>query len=316
MTGRRYALISPCRDEAKYLRRTLDSVARQSVPPSRWVVVDDGSTDETPEILAEYRAKLAYLTVVRREDRGARKVGPGVVEAFYAGLESIALDDFDYVCKLDVDLDLPERYFETLMVRMEHDPRLGTCSGKPYFVHPRTGRFEPEICGDEMSVGMSKFYRVECFREVGGFVPQVMWDGIDCHRCRMLGWIAESVDVPELRFEHLRPMGSSHKGLWTGRLRWGYGQYFMGTAPLYLLASAAFRVRTHPVFMGSVGMIAGYASSAARALPRYEDAEFRKFLRAYQRSCLLLGKKEATRRLNESQASVWEDSRMRRSEPR
>jgi glycosyltransferase involved in cell wall biosynthesis len=95
MTGRRYALISPCRDEAKYMCRTLDSVARQSVPPSRWVVVDDGSTDETPEILAEYRAKLAYLTVVRREDRGARKVGPGVVEAFYAGLESIALDDFD-----------------------------------------------------------------------------------------------------------------------------------------------------------------------------------------------------------------------------
>jgi hypothetical protein len=113
------------------------------------------------------------------------------------------------------------------------------------------------------------------------------------------------VDIPELRFEHLRVMGSSHKGLWTGRVRWGYGQYFMGTSPLYLLASAAFRATTHPVVMGSLGMIAGYASSAARGLERYDDMEFRRFLRAYQRACLRFGKQEATRRLNERQARVW-----------
>ncbi len=244
--GRRYLLVSPCRDEAAFIRRTLDSVAAQSIPPASWIVVDDGSTDETPSILAEYAARLPYLRVVRRDDRGRRSVGPGVVEAFYAGLEGVDLGQFDYLCKLDMDLDLPPRYFEVLMQRMEAEPRLGTTSGKPWFIHPRSGALVPEVCGDEMSVGMTKFYRVECFREIGGFVRQVMWDGIDCHRARMLGWMAESVNDEPLRFLHLRPQGASQKGIWTGRVRAGFGQYFMGTSPLYYLAVAASRLPQHP----------------------------------------------------------------------
>jgi biofilm PGA synthesis N-glycosyltransferase PgaC len=101
----------------------------------------------------------------------------------------------------------------------------------------------PEVCGDEMSVGMTKFYRVACFKEIGGFLRQVLWDGIDCHRARMLGWIAESVDLEPIRFVHLRPQGASHKGIWTGRLRVGFGQYFMGTSPLYYLAVVIYRLR-------------------------------------------------------------------------
>src|SRR5262249_24836048 len=129
MSGtRRYVLISPCRDEAAYMRRTLDCVARQTFPPALWVVVDDGSKDNTPRILDEYAAKLPSLRVASRRDRGARAVGPGVIEAFYAGLETVDLDRFDYLCKLDLDLDLPDRYFEVLIERMESDPRLGTCS--------------------------------------------------------------------------------------------------------------------------------------------------------------------------------------------
>ena len=233
--SRRYLLISPCRDEAQYLRRTLDSVAAQSVQPAAWVIVDDGSTDETPAILEEYARRLPYLRVVRRTDRGRREVGPGVIAAFYAGLKTVRLEDFDYLCKLDMDLDLPVRYFELLMQRMESDPRIGTTSGKPWFVHPQSGALVPEICGDEMSVGMTKFYRVACFQEIGGFVRQVMWDGIDCHRARMLGWIAESIDDEPLRFVHLRPQGASQKGIWTGRLRAGFGQYYHGHfAPLLL----------------------------------------------------------------------------------
>jgi glycosyltransferase involved in cell wall biosynthesis len=301
---RRYVLISPCRNEAKYMRRTLDSVAAQTLRPALWVVVDDGSSDETPAILQEYSQRLPYLRVVRRPDRGSRRVGPGVIEAFYAGLETIDLDDFEYLCKLDLDLELPRRYFEHLIARMEASPRLGTTSGKPYF-HSQDGSLVPETIGDEVSVGASKFYRTECFREIGGFVREVMWDGIDCHRCRMLGWIAESVDDEQLRFLHLRPMGSSQKGLWAGRVRTGFGQYFMGTAPLFLAASAVFRLLKHPVLYGSVAMLWGYFSSAARGVARYDDPAFRRFLRRYQRECLLHGKREATRRLNEAQAAVW-----------
>ena len=129
----------------------------------------------------------------------------------------------------------------------------------------------PEICGDEMSVGMTKFYRVACFKEIGGFVRQVMWDGIDCHRARMLGWIAESVDLEPIRFVHLRPQGASQKGIWTGRLRAGFGQYFMGTSPLYYLAVAIYRLPAHPVLIGSVAMLWGYLRSWLKGLPRYDD---------------------------------------------
>jgi poly-beta-1,6-N-acetyl-D-glucosamine synthase len=303
--SRSYLLVSPCRDEAQYLRRTLNSVAAQSVPPALWMVVDDGSTDETPAILEEYTRRLPYLRVVRRADRGGRQVGPGVIEAFYAGLETVRLEDFDYLCKLDMDLDLPVNYFEVLMQRMESNPRLGTTSGKPWFVHPQTGALVPEICGDEMSVGMTKFYRVTCFKEIGGFVRQVLWDGIDCHRARMLGWIAESVDLEPIRFIHLRPQGASHKGIWTGRLRVGFGQYFMGTSPFYYLAVVIYRVPTYPMLIGSVAMLWGYLRSWLKGLSRYDDLEFRRFLRSYQHACLRLGKRAATARVNAERAHLW-----------
>jgi len=303
--GSRYVLISPCRNEEEFIRRTLDSVAAQTVPPSLWVIVDDGSTDSTPQILEEYQQRLPYLRVVRRRDRGRRAVGPGVVDAFYTGLETVDLDEFDFVCKLDVDLDLPSRYFEILIERMANEPRLGSCSGKPWFHRPADGRLVPEACGDEMSVGMTKFYRVSCFKEIGGFVRQVMWDGIDCHRSRMLGWIAQAFNDEALRFLHLRAMGSSERGILTGRIRYGFGQYFMGTAPLYLLATAAFRAFHHPRILGSLAAIWGYVSSALKHLPRYDDPEFRRFLRRYQRMALVMGKRRAIARLNAEGARIW-----------
>jgi len=300
----RYCLISPCRDEAAYMRRTLDSVAAQTVPPALWVVVDDGSTDESPKILAEYAQRLGYLRVIRREDRGRRSVGPGVIDAFYAGLETVDQTPFDFLCKLDVDLDLPPRYFETLLQRMAAEPRLGSCSGKPYFTDP-SGRLMSERIGDEMSAGMTKFYRRTCFEQIGGFVREVMWDGIDCHRSRMMGWTVRSWDEPELRFIHLRPMGSSQHGILTGRMRHGFGQYFMGTGLSYMTASAIFRMTGRPWIIGGMAMWWGYISSALRGKPRFGDPEFRRFLRRYQWSCLVRGKSAATRRLEELQKDCW-----------
>lgn len=302
---RRYCLISPARDEAEYARRTLDSVVAQSEPPALWIIVDDGSTDETPAILAEYAAKHDFIQVITRTDRGERKVGPGVIDAFYAGYDTINPADFDYVCKFDLDLDLPPSYFATLMDRMQANPRIGTCSGKAYFPGPSNtakgfdGELISEACGDEMSVGMIKFYRTDCFEQVGGFVREVMWDGIDCHRCRMNGWIACSWDDPELRFIHLRPMGSSHKGIFTGRMRHGFGQWFMGTSLAYMTASAVFRMTRPPLIVGGAAMWWGYVKSMLGGKPRYNDLVFRRFLRQYQWSCLLRGKSAATARLNE-----------------
>src|SRR5882724_10938474 len=128
ISSNRYVLISPCRDEAAYMRQTLESVIGQSVRPTKWVIVDDGSTDETPRILEEYRAQHDWIEIVTRRDRGRRAVGPGVIEAFYAGYETIKPDDYEYLCKLDLDLILPPRYFESLMERMTAEPRIATCS--------------------------------------------------------------------------------------------------------------------------------------------------------------------------------------------
>ncbi len=308
MPDRRYCLISPARDEAAYARRTLESVLNQTEPPTLWVVVDDGSTDETPAILAEYAAKHDNLRIITRTDRGERKVGPGVIDAFYAGYDTIDPADFDYVCKIDLDLDLPPTYFATLMDRMQADPRIATCSGKAYYPAPSNvdkgfdGELISEACGDEMSVGMIKFYRTAAFEDVGGFVREVMWDGIDCHRCRMNGWVAVSWDDPELRFLHLRPMGSSHKGIFTGRMRHGFGQWFMGTSPAYMAASAAFRMTRPPYVVGGAAMGWGYLKSALAGKPRYGDPAFRRFLNRYQWSALFRGKAKAIERINDERA--------------
>lgn len=303
--NRRYCLISPTRDEAEFARRTLESVCAQSTPPALWMIVDDGSTDDTPDILREYAERFDFIKIVTRENRGERKVGPGVIDAFYAGYDQIDPADFDYVCKIDLDLDLPPEYFATLMQRMEAEPRLGTCSGKAYYPAPSNtektfdGELISEACGDEMSVGMIKFYRTDCFTDIGGFVRQVMWDGIDCHRCRMNGWRACSWDDPELRFLHLRPMGSSHKGIFTGRMRHGFGQWFMGTSLPFMTASALFRMSRPPVVLGGLAMWWGFVKAMLTGQPRYDDPEFRRFLRNYQWAALRRGKAAATAAIDE-----------------
>jgi len=298
----KYVLISPCRDEAEYMRQTLDSVIGQSVQPAKWVIVDDGSTDRTPEILAEYQARHDWIEVVVRSNRGRRSVGPGVIESFYAGYGAINPNEYEYLCKLDLDLRLPPRYFEILMARMTAEPRIATCSGKAYV--EQNGQLENERSGDDTSLGMTKFYRVSCFKAIGGFVQEVMWDGIDCHRCRMHGWIACSWDDPELRFVHLRPMGSSDRGIYVGRMRHGYGQYFMGTGFLFMAASAISRLNQKPYVLGSLAMLWGWIKSALAHNPRYHDAEFRRFLRRYQWRVLWLGKKRVLEELARESAAT------------
>jgi biofilm PGA synthesis N-glycosyltransferase PgaC len=284
---RRLLIISPVRNEAAYLQRTIASVAAQTVVPAVWLIVDDGSTDDTPKIAQAAAARHAWIRLYRRPDRGVRKVGAGVVEAFDDGLRQFDPRNYDYVCKLDADLEFEPVYFERLFEKFEADPCLGTASGKAW-IRLDGGRLIPERSGDEFSAGQAKLYRVACFRQIGGFVRAVMWDGIDCHRCRMLGWSARSFRDPELRFIHLRPMGSSFKSIYHGRLRWGYGQYFMGTHPLYALAIAAYRALERPWIAGGLLILAGYLGGCLGGKPQYDDPAFRRYLRHWQLARLRL----------------------------
>ena len=293
--SRRYVIVSPCRDEEQYMRQTLDGVIAQTVRPLAWVIVDDGSTDSSPRILAEYAVLHAFIKVVRREDRGKRAVGPGVIEAFYAGLDTVDADHFEYLCKLDLDLDLPPTYFERVIEQMEADPCLANFSGKPY-LREADGQLTSERLGDENAVGQIKFYRTAAFREIGGFVRQVGWDGIDGHMCRMKGWIARSEDRADLRFIHLRQMGSSQHSIWVGRLRWGFGKYFIGSAWYHVVAVACYRMLESPYLIGGWGILWGYVKATLAGAPRFENREFRRFLRRYELESLLFGKRRTADR--------------------
>jgi glycosyltransferase involved in cell wall biosynthesis len=289
---RRYLVVSPCRNEADFMRMTLDSVVAQSLRPSLWVIVNDGSTDATSGILAEYVRQHDWIRVVEKPDRGQREVGPGVIDAFYAGYETIDPSEYDYICKLDLDLKLPHRYFEELVRRMDANPRIGTCSGKAYFRNAR-GQWVSEKIGDDVSAGMTKFFRRRCFEDIGGFVREVMWDGIDCHKARQLGWSVVSWDTPELRFEHLRPMGSSQQSIYVGRRRHGFGQYYMGSDPLYFTATAIRKMAHPPYILGGLATLQGFVGAWLRGVKQHEDPELRRFIRAYQRRVLRVGKKRA-----------------------
>lgn len=306
--SRAYVVVSPGRNEAKFMRRTLDSMVAQTLRPALWVIVDDGSTDESPEILAEYTAQHDWIRVVRREDRGHRAVGPGVIDAFYAGWETVDASQFDYLCKLDLDLDLPEGYFEGLIAEMEADPRLGTCSGKAYY-YDDAGAKIWERMGDEMSVGASKFYRRACFEDIGGFVRQVMWDGLDCHMVRWKGWRACAFGRDELAFEHLRPMGSSQSNIHVGRRRHGAGQWFMGSDPLYFIATAVYKMAHPPYITGGLASLQGFFGAMVKRAPQFDAPEVRAFIRRYQRRALLKGKAAAVRMAEAERAHVRDTGR-------
>ena len=135
---------------------------------------------------------------------------------------------------------------------------------------------------DEMVAGQFKFYRRDAFEQIGGFVRELMWDGIDFHRARMLGFRTASLEDPELRILHLRLMGSSDRSIYRGRMRWGAGQWFMGSAFPYIAASGVFRMRERPYIVGGLLIMLGYLKAAFSGEPRYDDLEFRKSLRSWQ----------------------------------
>jgi poly-beta-1,6-N-acetyl-D-glucosamine synthase len=275
-------IISPVKDEAEYIQKTIDSIVAQVLRPERWIIVNDGSSDATGTICDTAAATHGWIQVIHRPKSTVRRVGPGVVEAFYCGLNSVSLAEYDFVCKLDGDLEFQPSYFSNLIDRFDDDPKLGTASGKCYV--PMNGQYVLERTGDEFSHGVAKLYRRECFEAIGGFVREVMWDGIDCHRCRMEGWIAVSYTDPELKLIHLRQMGSSHKSVLHGRIRWGRGQHFMGTHLVYLLGITMYRVFERPWLIGGLCIFWGYLTRMLSREPQYGDKRFRSFLHKWQLS--------------------------------
>lgn len=273
-------IISPVRDESKYLRLTMDAIVAQTLRPVEWILVDDGSKDSTPDIIREYAAKYPFIRLVERGDRGFRKLGGGVVAAFNFGMQHITHTEYRYIAKLDGDMSFGPLYLARMFAQFEADPKLAAVSGKVY--RHEHGRYIEETHIEEQVAGQFKLYRREAFEDIGGFVEHLSWDGIDTHTAAMRGWKTLSFYDNHAWLWHHRIMGSSDKHIYEGRLRWGRGNWYMGYHPLYAIATGINRMREKPYIIGGLLMIYSYFLSALRGLPRYENPEFRSYLRRWQ----------------------------------
>jgi cellulose synthase/poly-beta-1,6-N-acetylglucosamine synthase-like glycosyltransferase len=224
-----------------------------------------------------------------------------VIEAFYAGYESLRTSRYDYIAKIDGDITFGPTYFERVLGIMQTRPRLGGASGKVF--NPVGGELFEERIIDEMVSGQIHLWRRSAWEDIGGFVREVMWDGITFHRARMCGWQTRSYPDPELRILHHRLMGSSEKSIIHGRLRWGRGQWFMGTHPLYILASGFNRMRERPYVLGGFLIVCGYILAMLQRMPRYSDPAFRRNLHQWQLARLGLRRSAPTAEPNERSAT-------------
>jgi poly-beta-1,6-N-acetyl-D-glucosamine synthase len=287
----RYVLIMPTRDDEDFLEATLDCITNQTLLPAELVIVDDGSSDRTGAIAEAAAAAHPWIQVVHRPDRGCRRVGPGVIEAFYDGYAALRTRDYEYIGKIDGDITFGHTYFERIIAIMSASPTLGGASGKVF--HPVDRQLHEERIIDEMVSGQIHFWRRPAWEAIGGFVREVMWDGITFHRARMCGWQTHSFPDTDLRIFHHRLMGSSEKSIVYGRMRWGRGQWFMGTHPLYIVASGINRMRERPYILGGLLIVAGYVEAMVRRAPRYGDPEFRRHLHRWQLARLGLRRRRA-----------------------
>jgi len=249
-----YVIVTPVRDEAAFICVTLLSVIAQSHRPLRWVIVDDGSTDRTPQILRTYTRGWEWITVVSTGSR-ERRLGSAEVLAFQRGLAEIdpALP-YEFIVKLDADLRLPTDYFSRLLGRMAAEPQLGIASG--VYCEQARDDWKPVDMPQYHAAGASKVVRRQCFDEIGGFVARKGWDTVDEIRAGVRGWRTGHFD--DIRFRHLKPEGAAMGRLRTHRFH-GEIYYQTGGGLAFMLAKAAHRMVTaRPPVLGGLAMLWGY----------------------------------------------------------
>jgi len=273
----RYVIVTPVRDEEEHLEATIASVTAQTIRPVEWVIVNDGSTDRTGEIIDRHSAQSPWIRAVHRPNRGFRKAGGGVMEAFYDGYDALRCDDWEFIVKLDGDLSFSREYFEKCFERFRESPRLGIGGGEIY--HDLGGKLKLESNPKFHVRGATKIYRRACWEAIGGLWRASGWDTIDEVRANMLGWSTGSFE--DLRLVHHRLTGTAD-GLLRDRLKYGSVCFTCGYHPLFVLARCAYRLARKPYIIGSFAILYGYLKGYFLHMPRVNDKQFIQYVRAQQ----------------------------------
>jgi poly-beta-1,6-N-acetyl-D-glucosamine synthase len=273
----RYVIITPVRDEEEYIASTIQSVCDQTVRPAEWIIVNDGSTDRTGEIVDRFASQQPWIRVVHRENRGFRKPGGGVMEAFYEGYKVVQCQDWNFLVKLDADLTFDRDYFAKCFQHFEHDPKLGIGGGE--IRHEIAGEMKAEKNPGFHVRGATKIYRRGCWEAIDGLWSASGWDTIDEVKANMKGW--STYTFTELGLLHHRLTGSE-EGLLRDRIKHGVACYVAGYHPLFVAASCVNRLAQRPRVIGSIAMLYGFLKAHVTRPPRLRDRSYFAYIRGQQ----------------------------------
>ena len=276
--SRGYVLITAARDEARYIEGTIRSVIAQTIRPIRWVIVSDGSTDDTDRIVAAYAAEHEWIDLVRLPPREKRHFA-GKAHAVNAGLARVKTLPHAFVGNLDADVSFGQDYFEFLLEKLAGDPTLGLV-GTAF--KDSTLQYDYRFVSIEHVSGPCQLFRVACFEAIAGYVASTLGgvDHIAVISARMNGWRTRT--FTERSFYHHRPMGSSEHGILQARFRTGVVDYALGSHPLWQLCRAAYQTIKKPYGAGALMLLAGFASASLRRVHRPVTPTFVEFHRHEQ----------------------------------
>jgi biofilm PGA synthesis N-glycosyltransferase PgaC len=283
VTTLRYALITPAHNEELHLEEVIRSVTAQTCLPVRWVIVSDGSTDRTDDIVRASSARFPWIQLLRCERDPARHFA-GKAHAVNAAYETLRSTDFDLVGNLDADITLPPDYYEFLIGRFLALPALGV-AGTPFIedaARPDVHSYAHAFADLRHVSGACQFFRRRCFDEIGGYMP-VKEGGIDwvaVTTARMRGWTTRT--FLERTCVHHRTMGTADRHVLRARFRHGQEEYLVGSHPLWQVMRGLFQMKNRPLVLGGACLLLGYASAWLSGRPSPVPDDLRRFHRREQ----------------------------------
>jgi len=276
----KYVLITPARNEEAFIETTLASMLKQTVLPERWVIVDDGSTDNTAAIVASFADGISWIELLRREQRADRNFA-GKVYAFKAGLERVQSIDFEIIGNLDADVSFDADYLDFLIRKFAEDSLLGV-AGTPFTENSGYDSTRDSFEGENHVAGGCQLFRRRCFEEIGGYVPNRVGgiDWVAVTTARMRGWKTRS--FPEKRFHHYRSLGTAERSVLGSLFSYGEKDYYLGGSPVWQIFRVAYRMGKRPVIIGGLALLFGYCWAALRRIKRPVSRELMRFHRREQ----------------------------------